>query len=84
MCFRFATIITIQWTPKLKADGRKPLLPEYQAVIIDEAHKLDQAAVQTYSTVIDFEQIDSAGQRTKTEKNQFQFEQTDISALQRY
>lgn len=42
---------------KLKAQNRKPLLPKFKAVIIDEAHKLDQAAVQTYGTVIDFEQI---------------------------
>lgn len=42
---------------KLKAQGRKPLLPGYKAVILDEAHKLDQAAVQTYSTVIDLEQV---------------------------
>ena len=38
---------------------RKPLLPEYKAVIIDEAHKLNQAAVQTYSTVIDFQPIEA-------------------------
>jgi len=42
---------------KNKSLSRKPLLPEYKAVIIDEAHKLDQAAVQTHSIVIDFEQI---------------------------
>jgi ATP-dependent DNA helicase DinG len=44
---------------KNKSLNRKPLLSEYQAVIVDEAHKLDQAAVQTYSTTIDFEQIEA-------------------------
>lgn len=42
-----------------KSVNQKPLLPEYQAVIIDESHKLNQAAVQTYSTTIDFEQIEA-------------------------
>jgi ATP-dependent DNA helicase DinG len=53
---------------KLKAHGRRPLLPEYKAVIIDEAHKLDQAAVQTYSTVIDFEQIISQVKERRPKK----------------
>ena len=42
-----------------KTTNRKPLLPEYKAVILDEAHKLDQAAIQTYSTAIDFQQIET-------------------------
>ncbi|GHU95700.1 hypothetical protein FACS1894208_08970 [Clostridia bacterium] len=31
-----------------RADGIRPLIPNYQAVIIDEAHKLSQAAEQIY------------------------------------
>lgn len=55
---------------KLKAQNRKPLLPRFKAVIIDEAHKLDQAAVQTYGMVIDFEQIISlVKSRTPREAN---------------
>lgn len=42
---------------KNKSLKRKPLLPEYKAVIIDEAHKLDQAAMQTYCTKIDFQEL---------------------------
>ena len=44
---------------KNKSVGRKPLLPDHKAVIIDEAHKLDQAAVQTYRTLVDFDQIEA-------------------------
>ena len=56
---------------KLKTQNRKPLLPEYKVVIIDEAHKLDQAAVQTYSTVIDFEQIISLVKGRTPKKTNF-------------
>ncbi len=42
---------------KNKSLKRKPLLPEYKAAIIDEAHKLDQAAMQTYCLKIDFQEL---------------------------
>ena len=35
-----------------RKDGHKSLLPDYQVVIIDEAHKLMDAAEQMYGTVI--------------------------------
>ena len=36
-----------------RKEGRRSLLPDYQTVIIDEAHKLMDAAIQMYGTTID-------------------------------
>ena len=35
-----------------RKEGRQPLLPDYKAVIIDEAHKLKDAADQMYGTLL--------------------------------
>jgi len=67
---------------KLKTQGRKPLLPRFKAVIIDEAHKLDQAAVQTYGTVIDFEQIISLV-KSRTPRENSSKTNKEISRLRR-
>ncbi|WP_207706823.1 ATP-dependent DNA helicase [Alkaliphilus pronyensis] len=40
-----------------RKDGRRSLLPDYQAVIIDEAHKLMDAANQMYGTNINEHEI---------------------------
>ncbi len=44
---------------KCNNQNNKKLLPEYKAVIIDEAHKLEQAAIQSYSSTVDFKIIES-------------------------
>lgn len=41
-----------------RKDGRRSLLPDYQVVIIDEAHKLMDAAGQMYGTIISENEID--------------------------
>ena len=54
---------------KNKNLGRKALLPLYKAVIIDEAHKLEQAAIQTYSVTIDFQQVANYIQNREIKSN---------------
>ena len=46
--------------------GQRPLIPNYQAVIIDEAHKLEQAAQTMYGTAVSNKEIPSLAWHIKT------------------
>jgi len=49
-----------------REQGMKPLIPNYQAVIIDEAHKLEQAAQTMYGTAFSNSEIPDIAQYVKS------------------